>query len=42
MRIGIISDTHRHASSIDALAGKIKALDVLIHLGDNVDDVAII
>jgi putative phosphoesterase len=42
MRICVISDTHRHASSIDALADKIKAVDVLIHLGDNVDDVAII
>ncbi|MBU3191055.1 metallophosphoesterase [Clostridium bowmanii] len=42
MRIGVISDTHRHASSIDVLAGKIKTLDVLIHLGDNVDDVAVI
>jgi len=42
MRIGVISDTHRHASSIDGLVSKIKALDVLIHLGDNVDDISII
>jgi len=40
MRIGVISDTHRNASCIEQLEGKIKALDVLIHLGDNVDDVA--
>ena len=42
MRIGVISDTHRNASCIEQLAGKIKALDVLIHLGDNVDDISII
>jgi len=42
MRIGVISDTHRNASSIELLGDKIKALDVLIHLGDNVDDISII
>lgn len=42
MRIGVISDTHRNASCIEQLEGKIKALDLLIHLGDNVDDVTII
>ncbi|MBZ9636724.1 metallophosphoesterase [Clostridium sp. FP1] len=42
MRIGVISDTHRNASCIEQLAGKIKALDVIIHLGDNVDDILII
>ncbi|MBZ9689005.1 metallophosphoesterase [Clostridium estertheticum] len=39
MRIGVISDTHRNASCIEQLAGKIKELDVMIHLGDNVDDI---
>src|SRR5659263_307561 len=42
MRIGVISDTHRNASKIELLGDKIKALDVLIHLGDNVDDISII
>jgi putative phosphoesterase len=42
MRIGVISDTHRNASSIELLGEKIKAVDVLIHLGDNVDDISII
>ena len=42
MRIGVISDTHRNASCIEALEGKIKALDILIHLGDNVDDISLI
>ncbi|MBU3145408.1 metallophosphoesterase [Clostridium sp. CF012] len=42
MRIGVISDTHRNASCIEQLAGKIKALDMMIHLGDNVDDILII
>ncbi|MGH4125013.1 MAG: metallophosphoesterase [Clostridium sp.] len=42
MRIGVISDTHRNASCIEQLASKIKVLDVVIHLGDNVDDILII
>ena len=42
MRIGVISDTHRIISSIEQLEGLIKGLDVLIHLGDNVDDISII
>jgi len=42
MRIGVISDTHRIVSSIDRLENEIKGLDVLIHLGDNVEDIAII
>jgi len=42
MRIGVISDTHRNASCIEALEGKIKALDMIIHLGDNVDDISLI
>lgn len=42
MRIGVISDTHRITSSIEQLGGLIKELDVVIHLGDNVDDVFLI
>ena len=39
MRIGVISDTHMIISSIDELGGKIKGMDLIIHLGDNVDDI---
>ncbi len=42
MHIGVISDTHRIISSIERLEKEIKGLDVLIHLGDNVDDISII
>jgi len=42
MRIGVISDTHRNASCIEQLQGKLKVLDMIIHLGDNVDDISII
>jgi len=42
MQIGVISDTHRIISSIERLKGEIKGVDVLIHLGDNVDDISII
>lgn len=42
MRIGVISDTHRDKSSIQQLGSKIGGLDMLIHLGDNVEDIAII
>jgi putative phosphoesterase len=42
MRIGVVSDTHRNVSSIELLGEKIKAVDLVIHLGDNVDDISII
>ncbi len=42
MQIGVISDTHGIISSIERLECEIKGLDVLIHLGDNVDDISII
>ena len=42
MRIGVISDTHGIISSIERLGCEIKGLDVLIHLGDNVDDISLI
>jgi putative phosphoesterase len=42
VRIGVISDTHRDKSSIEQLGSKIGGLDMLIHLGDNVEDIAII
>ncbi|MBU3177222.1 metallophosphoesterase [Clostridium estertheticum] len=40
MHIGVISDTHMVISSIERLEKEIKGVDVLIHLGDNVDDIA--
>lgn len=42
MRIGVVSDTHSKKSSIEQLGGKIGGLDMLIHLGDNVEDISII
>jgi putative phosphoesterase len=42
MRVGVISDTHRIISSIEQLRGLIKGLDMLIHLGDNVEDILIL
>ncbi|ERI94239.1 phosphodiesterase family protein [Clostridiales bacterium oral taxon 876 str. F0540] len=41
MQIAVISDTHRHSYSINRAADIIKDMDMLIHLGDNVDDVEI-
>jgi putative phosphoesterase len=42
MRIGVISDTHRNISSMELLGERLKGVDVLIHLGDNVDDISVI
>ncbi|GAA0733147.1 metallophosphoesterase [Clostridium oceanicum] len=42
MKIGVISDTHRGISDINKLVNKFKDTDMLIHLGDNVEDVDII
>jgi len=42
MRIGVISDTHMVISSIERLEKEIKGVDILIHLGDNVEDIATI
>lgn len=42
MRIGVISDTHRSICSIEQLGDMVRGLDMLIHLGDNVDDISII
>lgn len=39
MRIAVVSDTHRNLNAINKVINKIKNADVLIHLGDNVDDV---
>lgn len=39
MLIGVISDTHRSMRAIQKVVKVVKDADVLIHLGDNVDDV---
>lgn len=39
MIIGVISDTHRHLYEIKKAVKKLKNADMIIHLGDNVEDV---
>lgn len=39
MRIAVISDTHRSGKYINLAKKLIKDADILIHLGDNIDDV---
>lgn len=39
MLIGVISDTHRYTWIIKDIIEKLKSCDILIHLGDNVQDV---
>ncbi len=41
MLVAVVSDTHRIQSYIDKALELIKEADVLIHLGDNVEDVEI-
>lgn len=38
MLVAVVSDTHRISRYIEEVKEKIKDADVLIHLGDNVDD----
>ena len=40
MQIGVVSDTHMVISSIERLEKEIDGVDMLIHLGDNVEDIA--
>lgn len=42
MLIAVVSDTHRVRKYIDLAKDIIKKADILIHLGDNVDDVEIL
>lgn len=42
MKIAILSDTHRHYSAINEAIMLLDDIDVLIHLGDNTDDVQVI
>ncbi|GLC31441.1 metallophosphoesterase [Clostridium omnivorum] len=42
MKIGVMSDTHRHYSSINEGIKLLGDIDELIHLGDNTDDVEVI
>ncbi|MBL4937165.1 metallophosphoesterase [Clostridium sp. YIM B02515] len=42
MQIAVISDTHRHSYSINKAASIIQGMDMVIHLGDNVEDVEVL
>ncbi len=42
MKIAVISDTHRHLYSLNQVVKLIQDSDMAIHLGDNVEDTAII
>ncbi|WP_125152865.1 metallophosphoesterase family protein [Clostridium rectalis] len=39
MLIGVVSDTHRHTWIMERVMEKLKGVDLLIHLGDNIQDV---
>lgn len=39
MLIGVVSDTHRDKAVLQRVAEKLEATDLIIHLGDNVQDV---
>lgn len=39
MRIAVVSDTHRMTKYIEVIKQYIKGSDVLIHLGDNIEDI---
>ncbi|MBC2399910.1 hypothetical protein BD780_003188 [Clostridium tetanomorphum] len=39
MLIGVVSDTHRHTWIIERVMDKLENVDLLIHLGDNIQDV---
>jgi putative phosphoesterase len=39
MRIAVVSDTHSHSFSINKIYEYIQDADMMIHLGDNVEDV---
>ena len=42
MLIAVVSDTHRVIKYIDSAKELIKGADILIHLGDNIDDVELL
>ena len=39
MLLGVISDTHKEITYIKKAIEKLKAVDIIIHLGDNVEDI---
>lgn len=39
MLIGVVSDTHRHTWVAERVMEKLQNIDMLIHLGDNIQDV---
>jgi uncharacterized protein len=42
MQIAVISDTHRHSYELNQVLRLIQNTDMIIHLGDNVEDVEIL
>ncbi|MDP4178115.1 MAG: metallophosphoesterase [Bacillota bacterium] len=40
MLAAVVSDTHRYKFAISKVINKVKNADILIHLGDNIDDAA--
>jgi putative phosphoesterase len=42
MRIAVISDTHRNLYALNQVSKMIQDTDMIIHLGDNTDDVEVI
>ncbi len=39
MKIGVISDTHRYIGDATSLVNSVGNVNLIIHLGDNVEDV---
>lgn len=39
MKIGVISDTHRYIGDATSLVNSLGNVNLIIHLGDNVEDV---
>jgi putative phosphoesterase len=42
MQIAILSDSHRHSYELNQVLKQIQDTDIVIHLGDNVDDVEVL
>ena len=42
MKIGVISDTHRYVGDATSLINSLGNVDLIVHLGDNIEDVEIL
>jgi putative phosphoesterase len=42
LKIGVISDTHRYIGDATSLINKLGSVELIIHLGDNIEDVKIL